>query len=67
MQITERERECVCMGKPNCSSEVRVDINLDGVCLHLCSTCATQLYRELGKKIVPKSIKSKFNLYERGK
>ena len=50
---------------PNCRNEAHIKIEKTGffkiAALYLCKECMNELYTELGKRIVPKSIDNMFN------
>lgn len=61
MQLTIQTRKVKCAGDVECTNAPKYKINFSKYSVCLCEKCARDLYENLGKNLVPKSVKSKFN------
>ena len=62
MKITKTTRKVKCAGDAECTEKVEFSRKFSKYNVHLCEKCARKLFESLGRCLVPKSIKSKFNL-----
>lgn len=61
MQLTVSNRKVKCAGKTQCANKTFYKIKFSKYSINLCEKCARELYEKLGKNLVPKSVKNKFN------
>lgn len=62
MRVSSANRRVKCAGDVSCENKTVFKIKFSKAAIYLCDECARALYKELGKNLVPRSIKSKFNL-----
>lgn len=62
MRVSSANRRVKCAGKTLCENKTVYTIKFSKSAIYLCEECARELYQELGKTLIPRSIKSKFNL-----
>ena len=62
MKVNIVNKRVRCAGKLGCENIIFCNIKFNKYSVNLCKECMTDLYMQLGKIIIPKSVKSKFYL-----
>lgn len=60
MKVCLTNRRVKCTGKVECKSQIYANIKFSKSSINLCKDCTIELYQELARVVVPKSVKSKF-------
>ncbi len=60
MKVCLTNRRVKCTGKVDCNNEIYCNIRFSKASVNLCKSCAVELYENLARSLVPKSVKSKF-------
>ncbi|MBQ7977215.1 MAG: hypothetical protein IJ301_01260 [Clostridia bacterium] len=61
MIVSSANRRAKCSGNTMCTNRVCFNLRFSKSSIYLCEKCARELYESLGKNLVPRSIKNKFN------
>lgn len=61
MILTIQTRKVKCAGNTECTNTPKYKLNFSKYSIYLCENCARELYEKLGKNLIPKSVKNKFN------
>lgn len=60
MRVCLSNKRLKCAGKVDCKNVIFCNIKFSKASINLCKDCTQELYNELSRLVVPKSLKSKF-------